>query len=364
MNFLKSIFGKKDAPIETYADFWNWFQMNQIHFHKVVRTGKNIEKNFFDKLEPKLAAIKDGIFYLTGMYDDTTAELIFTAEGVVENIVFIEELVTAAPQINGWRFTALKPALRKEDVSIEMNDLKFNPGNLFFYSNESPYYPDEIEICVIHSDMTDDNRSVIIDGIYIFLDNYLGELNMVSNIDNVKIIYKSEAEKELIPIGKLKDFLIWRQKEFVEKYDGLRYDGVEKESSILETELKNGDFLIAVINTDLLNWAGKASHPWIAVMTIKYDGSRNNGMPNKSDYESLNIPEDEMMVSLTGIDGNLHIGRQTGENKRKVYFACKDFRQPSKVLSAIQQKYGDKFEMDFDIYKDKYWRSFESFMQN
>lgn len=363
MSFLKNIFGKKDAPIKNDADFWNWFQKNEKAFYKVVKSRHNIEKGFFDKLSPKLSELKDGYFYLTGMYDDNTVELVLTADGTVKNIVFIEELVKAAPNINGWKFTALKPALDIEDVSIEMAGLKFHSENLFFYSNESPNYPDEIDICVIHSDMTDDNKQQIINGVYIFLDNYLGELDFVNNIDNLQIIQKSEAQKELVPIAKLKDFLIWRQKEFVEKYEGVRYDTENDEYSILEAELKSGNMLLAVVNKNLLNWDRQASHPWLAVITLKYDGTNNNGMPNNDDYEFLEKIEEEIMTFLKDKDGYLNVGRQTAENEREIYFACKDFRKPSKVFYDTQKKYYDKFEIEFDIYKDKYWQTFERFKQ-
>jgi hypothetical protein len=53
-------------------------------------------------------------FFLTGMYNDDTVELVLTADGAVKNIVFVEELVNSAPKIEGWKFTALKPALDKQ----------------------------------------------------------------------------------------------------------------------------------------------------------------------------------------------------------------------------------------------------------
>src|SRR5690606_20493277 len=109
MSFIKNIFGKKDKPIKSYSDFWNWFQNNEKTFFNVVKSHKDIEKGFFDKLSPKLAELKDGYFYLTGMYDDNTVELVLTADGNTKNIVFIEELIEQAPKINGWKFTALKP---------------------------------------------------------------------------------------------------------------------------------------------------------------------------------------------------------------------------------------------------------------
>jgi hypothetical protein len=359
MNFLKNIFGKKETPINSYSDFWNWFQNNEKTFFNVVKNHKNIEKDFFDKLSPKLSELKDGYFYLTGMYDDNTVELVLTADGNTKNIVFIEELVEHAPKINNWKFTALKPALDIENVAINMAGYKFDSENLFFYSNDHVKYPDEIDICIIHNSLTEENRKQIGIGTTIFLDNYLGELDFVNNIDVLKVIGRHEAEKELVPITKLKDFLSWRQKEFVEKYEGVRYDTQNDEHSILEAELENGNKLIAVINTQLLNWDSKASHPWIAIITFKFDGTSMNGMPNEYDYQSLNEIEENILKELSDKDGYLYIGRQTADNERDIYFACKDYRIPSKVFFNIQKD--NMFEIEYDIYKDKYWQSFERF---
>ena len=361
MSFLKSIFGKNDKPIKSYADFWAWFQKNEKDFFTVVKSRQNIEKRFFDKLSPKLAELKDGYFYLAGMDNDNTVELVLTADGNTKNIVFVEELVEQAPKIAGWKFTSLKPPLDIKNVSINMSGYDFNDDNLFFYSNELADYPDEIDISIVHNDLTEENRKQIGNGTFIFLDNFLGELDFVNNIDNLKIIGRPEAEKELIPIAKLKDFLNWRQKEFIEKYEGVRYDIDEDEHSMLEAELESGNKLFAVVNTQLLEWDSKASHPWIAVITFKYDGSNNNAMPSEDDYESLNQIEESILKDLSDRDGYLYIGRQTANTSRDIYFACKDFRKPSKVFFKIQQDYSNKFEIEYDIYKDKYWQSFERF---
>jgi hypothetical protein len=361
MSFLKNIFGKKDEPIKSYSDFWTWFQKNEKDFFEVVKNRKEIEKGFFDKLSPKLGELKDGYFYLTGMFDDNTVELVLTAEGNPKNIAFVEELVNAAPQINGWKFTSLKPSLNIEDVNIEMAGYEFNDKNISFYSNEFEEYPDEIDITIVHNDLTEENKDQIAHGTYIFLDNYLGELDFVNNIDTLKTISKQQAEKELIPIAKLKEFLTWRQKEFVEKYEAVRYNTENDGYSTLEAELESGAKLFAVVNTDLLNWDSKASHPWVSVVTLKYDGSNNNGMPNDNDYKLLDKIEEEIMQELKDIDGYLNIGRQTSKGEREIYFACKDFRKPSKVFFKTQKNYSKNFEIEYDIYKDKYWQSFERF---
>ena len=119
--------------------------------------------------------------------------------------------------------------------------------------------------------------------------------------------------------------------------------------------------LIAAINSELLNWDRKASHPWISIVTFGYDGRNNNGMPNENDYKLLDTIEDELMAELKDADGYLNIGRQTAKGERAIFFAGKDFRKPSKVFFTIQKKYAERFTIDYQIYKDKYWQSFEKF---
>jgi len=258
----------------------------------------------------------------------------------------------------------LKPALEIENVGIQMGVYKFNSDNLFFYANEDSNYPDEIDISIVHNDLTNENRSEITNGIYIFLDNYLGELDFLNKIDQLDYLRKEDATKELIPISKLKDYINWRQKEFVEKYNSVRYNTENDSYTALEAELKSGNKLLAIVNSELMNWVSKPSHPWVAVLTLKYDGSETNGMPNSEDYQRLNEIEDEIMIELVDKDGYLNIGRQTADGEREIYFACKDFRKPSKILFQIQKKYSSQFDIQYDIYKDKYWKSFERFTPN
>ena len=93
---------------------------NERTFFKTVKKQKHIDKNFFDKLSPKLDEIKDGFFNVTEMYNDNAVELVLTDEGNIQNIVFVEELVESVPIINGWIFISVKSFLKIEDGNIEM----------------------------------------------------------------------------------------------------------------------------------------------------------------------------------------------------------------------------------------------------
>lgn len=337
--------------------------MNEKKFYKIVKKGdgKKIANNFFDKIAPKLDELKDGIWYLTGMLDDNTADLILTADGEIKNFYLIEELIATAPKIKGWKFRALKPEHNIEDVGINMTGYSFTNKNIFFYSNNLDNYPDEIDITIIHEDYNEENKSDIVNGCYLFLDYYLGELNSLTIIDNVDFKSKDNTEKELIPIEKLKSFIIWREKEFIEKYDGVRKNTENDSYASMEGTLKNANLMVAVINTDLLEWDAKAWHPWVLRFEIKYDGENNNGFPDEETYNFLDVIEKEINSELKDFEGYLNIGRETADNLREVYFACKEFRKPCKVADKIIAKYSEKIEIDYEIYKDKYWRSFNRF---
>lgn len=362
MGFFNSLFNKKETPIITNADFWDWFQQQEKAFHKITQSGENIH-DFHDKLSPKLNELREGYYFLSGMYTDDIVELVITADGHIKNFAFAEDLVTAAPIIKGWRFTALKPAMDIHTHGIKMDGFDFSSDTISFYSNDDENHPDEIDITVVHNDLTEDNKDSIILGTHIFLDNYLGEINFATTIDAISVIATKHAKKELIPIEKLKAYLIWREKEFVEKYEGIRHNTEDDGYSTFEGRLENGNTVVAVINTTLLNWDSIASHPWIARIEIGYDGNESGGLPHQNDFSALNNFEDTLLEQLKDSDGYLNVGRETGDNTRTIYFACNEFRKPSKVIDALIKQYQGVWDLSYTIYKDKYWQTFNRFCQ-
>lgn len=343
-----------------YQNFWKWFESKEKEFLNAVKERQNIDDDFLNIILPKLKEINENFFILVGMSDDFTAELIVTVDGNIKDIVYAEEFIAEAPHVASWKFTALKPGTDIANVSIEMGGYFFKKENIYFYSNDDEDYPDEIDLVFVHEDLNDQNHNEVINGTYLFIDNYLGELNFLTQIDNFSIVGKNEAEHELIPIEKLKDFLSWREREFTEKYESAKIETTEDSYSLLEGSLENGFPLLATVNADLLQWDQKASHPWISVLRIKYEGDEDNGFPDDKDYDLFNLIEDEMILELKTEDGNLNLGRETAENMREIYFVSKDFRKISKVMAETVEKYPD-YEMSFEIYKDKYWQSFERY---
>ena len=359
-NFFSSSSEPPIEKIETYEDFWKWFSSREREFHKVVREQGDFERDFFDHLNPRLDQLHEGLYLLSGMMDEHTAELIITPDGVLKNIVFAEEIVAAAPSIDGWKFTALKPA-SGEAFDLAMGDFVIESNSLFFVSTNHWERPDEIDIVIVHESVSEENRDAFSHAIDLFLDNYLGELHFITEIDNLEIAGTNETTEELRPLSELKDYLQDRQRRFREKYYGYRENTEEDPHTLFEWESDDGMPIIAVMNTTLLTWDSKPSHPWIAIIEFEFQGGEN-GLTNEETFDRLSLIEDEIMDEMPDTDGYLNVGRQTGNSIRTVFFACKDFRLPSKIFHLLQRRFIKEFKIDFAIYKDKYWQTFDRFL--
>ena len=162
MSLLDKFFKKKkEVPIESNRDFWTWFKTRERDFYQVIKEQGDVETEFFNQLSLKLNELKEGYWFLAGMVNDYMAELIITADGIVENIPFVEDLVKDAPHIPGWKITALKPSSDIENVSIQMDNYQFNKDNLNFQVNEHSRYPDEIDLTIVYKNYREEGKALM-----------------------------------------------------------------------------------------------------------------------------------------------------------------------------------------------------------
>lgn len=355
------MFPSKHENIATNTDFWDWFSVNQKKIWKAIHDGEKIEEVFFDKMMSKLNQVKDGVYFLTGMHDNQTAELILTADTNIKNIVFVEDLINSAPDIDKWKFTALKPEVNIAKFQIKIENHTFSAENLSFYATQDELYPDEIDLTVVYDHFNEAEKDVIINGVYLYINNLLGELSSATIIDHLQIKGNNQEQGELIPITKLKDYLAWRESEFEQKYQHKRYSAEKDKWVSFEAALSNGKPYFAIANTTVLEWDHKASHPWVLKIEIRYEGKDNHGLPNLDNTQIMNDFEDELTNTLIDTEGYLNIGRETADNLREIFFACREFRESSRITHEIITKYSDKLKIEYHIYKDKYWQTFDRF---
>lgn len=363
MSFLKKLFAppSRDIVITDYASFWQWFSLNQEEFYSILRSRDNVESTLLSTLIPALHKVNPGFYCVCGIERDHYAELVISAEGNVKNFVFVEDFVSYAPEIPGWRITALKPPIGLDAVSTTMKGIDYNQHKIAFYPKPNLAYPDEISLVFVHTDYNKENAEQVENGTFIFLENAIGEMNLATMIDEIEISGEQEEADELIPLNKLLPYLKWRETEFVEKYRGGRYYTESDRYATFSGQDSKGRSSIGLMNTNLLQWDAKGSHPWMMTITINYSRNQTNGMPDRRTFQKMDQFERELCSLLLDSNGYLNVGRQTYNGIRTIYFACVEFRYASRIARLMIAEYKNEIEADYDICRDKYWITLERF---
>lgn len=361
MGFLTKMWRrKKEVQAVTAESFWKWFTRNEATIFSSISKQRKPEVSLQHILD-QVQSIHPNIFALIGMLDPETAELVLTADGDIKTVVFIDDIISIAPHLPRWKFTSLKSAIGFETCHLEMYGLNFSKEKLKFYPAQDNGHPDDIDLTVVHEDYNEENHHNIGNGTLVFLDNAIGELKMITQIDNIGFS-ATPRNAELIPIEKLNDYLLWREKEFVEKYDEVRYDTSKDEYTLYEAEDKDHNLALAIINQQLLKWEHKSSHPWMLTVETSFKGDLR-GMPDNETFETMSRLENELLDVLKDMDGYLYLGRNTYKDIREVYFACREFRNSSRLTAQVLDRFKPTLNVSYSIFKDKYWRELDRFIE-
>jgi len=129
---LKHIPEKQNSK-DSAAAFWKWFIENEQRFRSVEKTNSEEALAFLDDLITEMKPFNPWLKALAGPYSTDKHELIITADGDIALFCKVEELIQAAPKIEGWIITAHKPPLGFEGISIDMYDKEFSSRSMHFY---------------------------------------------------------------------------------------------------------------------------------------------------------------------------------------------------------------------------------------
>jgi len=113
------------------SEFWEWFEANQSEFPVT----EEFHDAYGQELYERLNRVHQDLAYEILIPGEGEKGLIISADGVRNTIPHVEELVQAAPKVEGWRFTAFRP--RMDDYTrftLRFQDIEFNPEELWCYS--------------------------------------------------------------------------------------------------------------------------------------------------------------------------------------------------------------------------------------
>lgn len=344
------------------AAFWQWFIENEKRFRDLENNNSEQALDFLSELIQEMKPFNPWLKALAGPHTGDEYELIITSDGDVALFCKVEELVQAAPKIDYWIVTAHKPALGFEGVSIDLYGKEFSTETTHFYPIIYNDYPDEVNIILTHKDYDKKDDEHFQAGGMIYLENGLGEVNTATKIDNYETGPEPPPEKgiEMIPITKLADYLNWREKEFVEKYESVNAEKPAENFHLLEAEDKEGKVMLATVDAGFKNWNAKQAYPWLLHIDINFEGEET-GMPSDEQLQQLQDLEDEM-VALLPVDGSIYYtGHRIYNNCRNIYFYTNDYKKSTKALHDYLAQKETDYEIVFFVRMEKYWRTMEQY---
>jgi hypothetical protein len=349
---------KKDGPGP--GSFWQWFSANHKRFQHLQELNADKAHEKLDEIVEKLKEYNPWFKALIGKYDDTTNELVITADGDIALFVKVEELISKAPDLPGWRFISHKPAVGFEEVSIEMYGRAFNEQTVKFFPIVDPAYPDMVSISFVHKDYNQQDHDEFEVANAIYIQNALGEINVATLLDHYEVSGPPEDLSELIPVTKLPDYLNWRQKEFVEKYDNSEMEFPDDTFNTIEGEDADGNIMMAIAVSSYQDWAYKPAFPWLVAVQMEYPET-DNGLPDEPTLQQLHDTEDSIISLITRDLHSLYAASKTYKGCRTTYFYSKNYKDPSTLLHHFLDGYEGVITVSFFIERDKYWQNTEEF---
>lgn len=343
--------------------FWQWFVKNEYRFRELEDNDSEQALAFLDELIGHMKPFNPWLKALAGPYSGNRFELIITADGDVALFCKVEELIAKAPVLSKWKFTAHKPALGFEGISIDLYEKKFSVDTTCFYPIVRDEYPDEVSIVLTHVDYNAEEDDQFQAGGMIYLENGLGEEMTATRIDHYETgpLPPPDSGIEIIPISKLSDYLLWREKEFVEKYESVHAERPEESFNLLEAEDSDGKLMMVTIDAGFRDWPLRPAFPWHLQIDINYQGD-TNGLPSQQQLEALQQTGNEIINLLTANGTTWFIGHRTYDNVRNIYCYASEYKTCSKLLHRYIETLRTDYIILFFIRKDKYWQNMEMYL--
>ncbi len=182
--------------------FWSWFADNQSLFEKIDSSNQD-EK--LDIILQHLHTISDGLSIEISDEFNGVRDMVISPEGNKAKFEIVKEIVNDAPSIKGWTFTAFRQPVN-EDFTLQFEDIKFAPSEMFFYPIIDS---DSLDLIIYSRNIQNHDFNTIAHYGLITMDNVLGEYDCVMKVRHYDFQdLDSEKDKTgLKPVTELKTFV-------------------------------------------------------------------------------------------------------------------------------------------------------------
>jgi len=103
--------------------------------------------------------------------------------------------------------------------------------------------------------------------------------------------------------------------------------------------------------------------PFLTVVSWKYDGSANNGMPPAEINERMIVLEDSLVSSISKSNKFLHAYSRTGNNLKEFLYYSTSQVEFMNMLNKTLEKH-DVYPIEINFYEDPTWSEFKKLLSD
>jgi hypothetical protein len=138
----------------------------------------------------------------------------------------------------------------------------------------------------------------------------------------------------------------------------------EEPTGIIGKIMEDGRPLIYSFDNNLPPDEVRQKLPWLTVISWRYDGAKNKGMPPKTENQRMINLEDAIENNLVGDDSILlRAYSRTGNNLKELVYYIKD---RDKFLELFNQALSDhpRYPIEIKFYEDREWTEFRNLLKD
>ena len=141
-----------------------------------------------------------------------------------------------------------------------------------------------------------------------------------------------------------------------------KYLSMERKGIIGEY-FENGFPVIMKFINELPNKEVMNRFHYLVIVSWKYNGKENNGMPENEINKRMILLEDTIGKSMKTSKIFLHAYSRTGNNLKELVYYCTNQTDFMALLNKTLQHHED-YPIEIDFYEDKDWREFKQVLDD
>lgn len=156
-------------------EFWTWFVAHRSEFEAVTPKDSN---DILITIGERLRTISDGLVAEMSPAAEGSRELTISAEGDRRKFPIVKEIVSKAPKLDGWVFTAFRQPAKK-DFILTAEGIEYDTSKMFFVPLVEGKQFDLI-VYTDNLDEKDEDRAFRFG--MVVMDNFLGEYDAATKV--------------------------------------------------------------------------------------------------------------------------------------------------------------------------------------